>query len=206
SSRPGVPDRIALVYASGEIMEGEGNDAVIGSDRISRAIREARRDDRIKAIVLRVNSPGGSALASDVIWREMSLAKKEKPVVVTMGNMAATGGYYISCAAHRIVAQPNTLTGSIGVFVVTPNMQGIFKEKLGIAFDGAKTGTYADMGRITRPLTPGEKAIVQDYINDVYADFTGHVAAERNMSPAEVEQVAQGRIWSGKAAVGAGLV
>ncbi len=206
SSRPGVPDRIALVYASGEIMEGEGNDAVIGSDRISRAIREARRDDRIKAIVLRVNSPGGSALASDVIWREMSLAKKEKPVVVSMGNMAASGGYYISCAAHRIVAQPNTLTGSIGVFAVIPNMQGFFKEKLGITFDGAKTGTYADMGRITRPLTPGEKAIVQDYINDVYADFTGHVAAERNMSPAEVEQVAQGRIWSGKAAVGAGLV
>src|SRR5690606_8110758 len=179
---------------------------VIGSDRISRAIREARRDDRIKAIVLRVNSPGGSALASDVIWREMSLAKKEKPVVVSMGNMAASGGYYISCAAHRIVAQPNTLTGSIGVFAVIPNMQGFFKEKLGITFDGAKTGTYADMGRITRPLTPGEKAIVQDYINDVYADFTGHVAAERNMSPAEVEQVAQGRIWSGKAAVGAGLV
>lgn len=206
STRSGVPDRIAMVYASGEIMDGEGNDAVIGSDRISRAIREARRDDRIKAIVLRVNSPGGSALASDVIWREMSLAKKEKPVVVSMGNMAASGGYYISCAAHRIVAQPNTLTGSIGVFAVIPNMQGFFKEKLGITFDGAKTGTYADMGRITRPLTPGEKAIVQDYINDVYADFTGHVAAERNMSPAEVEQVAQGRIWSGKAAVGAGLV
>ncbi|QEC53707.1 protease-4 [Anseongella ginsenosidimutans] len=206
SSKQGIPERIAVIYATGEIVSGEGSDFLIGSERLSRAIREARRDDEIEAIVLRVNSPGGSALASDVIWREMSLAKEEKPVVVSMGNTAASGGYYISCAAHKIVAQPNTLTGSIGVFAVIPNMQGFFNHKLGLTFDGVKTGAYSDLGTITRPLTPGEKAIVQEYINDVYADFTGHVAKGRGMTLPEVDSVARGRVWSGIGAVEAGLV
>ncbi|HEY1025965.1 MAG TPA: S49 family peptidase, partial [Sphingobacteriaceae bacterium] len=136
-------DRIAIVYASGEIIGGEGNDETIGSERISRAIRTAREDERIKAVVLRVNSPGGSALASDVIWREVSLTKKVKPIVVSMGDLAASGGYYIACAADSIFAQPNTITGSIGVFGIIPNMQDFFSNKLGVTFDGVKTGNYA---------------------------------------------------------------
>lgn len=202
----GSSGRVAVIYANGEIISGEGNNFVIGSDRLSRAIRKVREDDRIDAIVLRVNSPGGSALASDVIWREVSLAREEKPVVVSMGDVAASGGYYISCAADKIVAQPNTLTGSIGVFAVIPNMQNFFNDKLGITFDGSKTGTYSDLGSITHPLTAGEKAILQDFIDDVYADFTGHVAEGRKMSLPEVDSVARGRVWSGAAALEAGLV
>src|SRR3546814_18979788 len=122
-----------------------------------------------------VKYPGGSALASDVIWREMSLAKEEKPVVVSMGNIAASGGYYISCAADRIVALPNTITGSIGVFAIIPNMQGFFNEKLGITFDRVKTATYFDLGNITRQLTPGEKIIVREPLDDIYRVFPCHV-------------------------------
>ena len=134
----GNKDRIAVVYASGDIMSGEGDDNTIGSERISKAIRQARMDKKVKAIVLRVNSPGGSALASDVIWREVVLAKQVKPVVVSMGDLAASGGYYISCAANKIYAEPNTLTGSIGVFGLIPNIQGLLNKKLGITMDGLR--------------------------------------------------------------------
>src|SRR6185369_5084580 len=152
--------KIAMIYAVGPIEGGEGDDETIGSDRISEAIRKARADSSVKAIVLRVNSPGGGALASDVIWREVTLARKVKPVVVSMGDVAASGGYYIACAADTIVAEPNTITGSIGVFGLLFNAQKMFNTKLGITFDTVKTGKFASVG-ITRPLSAAEREIIQ---------------------------------------------
>ena len=199
-------NRIAMVYASGDINSGEGDDHNIGSERISKAIREAREDDRIKAIVLRVNSPGGSALASDVIWREVVLAKKAKPVVVSMGDVAASGGYYISCAANKIFAQPNTITGSIGVFGIIPNAQKFFNNKLGITFDGVKTGEYADMGGISRPLSESEKVIIQNGVNRTYDTFISRVADGRKKTKAQIDSIGQGRVWTGEEALRNGLV
>ena len=198
--------RIAIVYASGEINGGEGDDETIGSERISKAIRKARTDDKVKALVLRVNSPGGSALASDVIWREVVLTKKVKPVIVSMGDLAASGGYYISCAADSIFAQPNTITGSIGVFGIIPNMQNFFNNKLGITFDGVKTGEHADLGTVTRPLTPEEKLIIQNEVNRIYSAFTKRVADGRKKSQQYVDGIGQGRVWSGTEALKIGLV
>ena len=200
------PNRIAVIYANGEITSGEGNDETMGSERISRAIRKARRDDKIKAIVLRVNSPGGSALASDVIWREMVLARKAKPLIVSMGDVAASGGYYISCAADSIFAQPNTITGSIGVFGIIPNMQKFFNDKLGITFDGVKTGKFADLGSVSRPLTDAEKMIFQQEVNKTYSTFTNKVADGRKKSQAYIDSIGQGRVWSGTEALQNGLV
>lgn len=198
--------RIAVVYASGEITGGEGNDETIGSEKISKAIRKARMDEKVKAVVLRVNSPGGSALASDVIWREVVLTKKVKPVVVSMGDLAASGGYYISCAADSIFAQPNTITGSIGVFGIIPNMQNFFNNKLGITFDGVKTGTHADLGTITRPLSAEEKLIIQNEVNRIYDSFTKRVAEGRKKTQQYVNEIGQGRVWSGSEALKIGLV
>ena len=199
-------NRIAVIYANGEIISGEGDDETIGSERISRAIRKARTDDKVKAIVLRINSPGGSALASDVIWRETVLAKKIKPVIVSMGDVAASGGYYIACAADSIFAQPNTITGSIGVFGIIPNMQNFFKNKLGITFDGVKTGKFADLGSISRPLTEGEKMIIQLEVNKVYDTFTKKVADGRKKDQNYINSIGQGRVWSGTEALNIGLV
>lgn len=199
-------DRIAIIYANGEIISGEGNDESIGSERISRAIRKARMDKKVKAIVLRVNSPGGSALASDVIWREMILAKKAKPVIVSMGDVAASGGYYIACAADSIFAQPNTITGSIGVFGIIPNMQNFFKNKMGITFDGVKTGKFADLGTVSRPMTDAEKMIFQQEVNRVYSTFTQKVADGRKKSRNYIDSIGQGRVWSGIEALQNGLV
>jgi protease-4 len=199
-------NRIAIVYASGEIAGGEGDDNTIGSERISKALREARLNDNIKAVVLRVNSPGGSSLASDVIWREVMLTKKAKPIVVSMGDLAASGGYYISCAADSIVAEPNTITGSIGIFAILPNMQKFFNDKLGITFDGVKTGKYADLGDISRPLTPEERAILQNEVDHGYDDFTKAVAAGRHKTQAYINSIGQGRVWTGEQAIGLGLV
>lgn len=199
-------NRIAVIYANGEIISGEGDDETIGSERISRAIRKARTDDKVKAIVLRINSPGGSALASDVIWRETVLAKKTKPVIVSMGDVAASGGYYIACAADSIFAQPNTITGSIGVFGIIPNMQKFFKNKLGITFDGVKTGKFADLGSISRPLTEGEKMIIQLEVNKVYDTFTKKVADGRKKDQNYINSIGQGRVWSGTEALNIGLV
>jgi protease-4 len=199
-------DRIAVIYASGEITGGEGNDETIGSERISRAIRKARTDDKVKAVVLRVNSPGGSALASDVIWREVILTKKVKPVIVSMGDVAASGGYYISCAADSIFAEPNTITGSIGVFGIIPNLQKFFNNKLGITFDGVKTGKYSDLGSVTRPLTDTERLIIQQEVNRIYASFTKRVADGRKKSQTYVDSIGQGRVWSGAQALKNGLV
>ena len=199
-------DRIAVIYAGGNIISGEGDDASIGSERISRAIRNARLDSKVKAIVLRVNSPGGSALASDVIWREMVLAKKAKPVVVSMGDVAASGGYYISCAADKVFASPNTITGSIGVFGIVPNTQMFFSKNLGITFDGVKTNTYADYIPVTRPMTTDEKAFLTRDIENIYSTFITHVAEGRNTTTAGIDSVGQGRVWSGTDAKKIGLI
>lgn len=199
-------DRIAVVYAVGDIVSGEGSDKQIGSEKISRAIRTAREDDKVKAVVLRVNSPGGSALASDVIWREVVLTKEVKPIIVSMGDLAASGGYYISTAADSIFAQPNTITGSIGVFGIIPNMQGFFNDKLGITFDVVKTGEFSDLGSINRPLTAQEEAIIQRSVNQIYETFTQKVADGRNKEQSYIDSIGQGRVWSGSQALELGLV
>jgi protease-4 len=199
-------NRIAVVYASGEINGGDGDDNSIGSEKISAALRKVRLDDKVKAVVLRVNSPGGSSLASDVIWREVMLTKKVKPIIVSMGDLAASGGYYISCAADSIIAEPNTITGSIGIFAVIPNLQKLFNDKLGITFDGVKTGKYADLGNISRPLSPEEKAILQNSVNRGYDDFTKAVAQGRHKTQAYINSIGQGRVWTGTQAVKIGLV
>lgn len=201
-----INNRIAIVYASGEIVGGEGSDETIGSERISRAIRKARTDKKVKALVLRVNSPGGSALASDVIWREVILTKKVKPVIVSMGDLAASGGYYIACGADSIFAQPNTITGSIGVFGIIPNMQKFFNNKLGITFDRVKTADFADLGSISRPLTDAERMIIQNEVNRIYNTFTQRVANGRKKDQAYINEIGQGRVWSGAEALKNGLV
>lgn len=198
-------NRIAVIYAVGEIMSGKGDDTYIGSEGISQAIRKARLDDKIKAVVFRINSPGGSALASDVIWREVELTKKVKPIIVSMGDVAASGGYYIACAADSIFAQPNTITGSIGIFSVIPNMQKFFNNKLGITFDGVKTGKFADIS-ITRPLREDEKMIIQTETNQIYANFTQKVANGRGKTAAFIDSIGQGRVWTGAEAIKIGLV
>jgi protease-4 len=199
-------NRIAVIYASGDIASGDGDDNSIGSETTSKALRKVRLDDKIKAVVLRVNSPGGSSLASDVIWREVMLTKKVKPIIVSMGDVAASGGYYISCAADSIFAEPNTITGSIGIFAILPNMQKLFNDKLGVTFDGVKTGQYADLGNTSRPLTPAEKAILQNQINRGYDDFTKAVAAGRHKTQAYINSIGQGRVWTGAQALKIGLV
>ncbi|OJW14822.1 signal peptide peptidase SppA [Mucilaginibacter sp. 44-25] len=198
--------RIAIVYASGEISGGEGDDNSIGSETISKALRKVRTDDKVKAVVLRVNSPGGSALASDVIWREVMLTKKVKPIIVSMGDVAASGGYYISCAADSIFAEPNTITGSIGIFAILPNMQKLFNDKLGVTFDGVKTGKFADLGDVSRPLTPEERALLQNDVNHGYDSFTKAVANGRKKTQAYINSIGQGRVWTGTQALQIGLV
>ena len=212
ASKPGTKgfdfkkSKIAIIYASGAINSGEGMDDGIGSETFAKAIREARRDSSVKAIVLRVNSPGGSALASDVIWRETMLAKQAKPLVVSMGDVAASGGYYISAAADKIFAMPNTITGSIGVFGMLPNMKGFFNKKLGITFDGVKTGDFADFGEVSRPLTGAEYAILQNSVDKTYETFLSRVSEGREMSTQKIDSIGQGRVWSGTDAMGIGLI
>jgi protease-4 len=200
-------DRIALIYAQGNIVDGNSDEQMtISSGNYIKLIRKARLDKTIKAIVFRVNSGGGSALASEAIWRELSLAKKEKPVVVSFGDVAASGGYYISCAADSIFASPVSITGSIGVFGIIPNMQAFFKNKLGVTFDGVKTATYADAGSVFRPLTENEKRFVQKSIDDIYLSFKQRVSESRKTSVESIDSIAQGRVWSGTKALGNGLI
>ncbi len=206
ASKPFSNKKIAVIYAIGEIHGGDGDENTIGSDKISATIRKARLDTSIKAIVLRVNSPGGSALASDVIWREMLLAKKAKPVIVSMSDVAASGGYYISCAADTIVCEPNTITGSIGVFGLMFNAEKLLNNKLGITFDTVKTGRFGGIGSITHPLTAEERDIVQQEVERIYDTFITHVSEGRNISKAEVDSIGQGRVWSGVDAKRLGLV
>jgi protease-4 len=199
-------DKIAVIYAVGEISGGEGNDERIGSERIAKAIKDARLNEHIKAIVFRVNSPGGSALASDVIWREVNLAKKAKPFVVSMGDLAASGGYYISCAADRIFAEPNTVTGSIGVFGIIPNFKMAFEEKLGITVDTVNTNKYSDVMSKFRTATPTESAMIQKSVENVYDVFISKVAEGRKITKEQVDSIGQGRVWSGSDAIKIGLV
>lgn len=199
-------NQIAVMYAIGDIGGGEGGDNSIGSERISRLIRQVRLDNKIKALVLRVNSPGGGSMASAIIWRELSLTQKVKPVVVSMGNVAASGGYFIACAADKIIAEPNTITGSIGIFAIIPNAGKFFNNKLGITFDGVKTGEHSDMLTVSRPLTDFEKQVIQTQVNSGYQNFIGKVAQGRKKTLDEIDSIGQGRVWTGEQALKIGLV
>ncbi|MCX6303395.1 MAG: signal peptide peptidase SppA [Bacteroidetes bacterium] len=199
-------DKIAVIYASGSIAGGEGDDQSIGSERISKAIRKAREDEKVKAIVFRINSGGGSALASDVIWREVDLARKVKPVVASFGDVAASGGYYIACAATKIMADPTSITGSIGVFGVIPNMEGLFSKKLGITFDWAMTNRNGDYIPVMKPLSSYQTLLIQRDVDHIYDVFTGKVAEGRNLKKAQVDSIGQGRVWSGSDAKTIGLI
>lgn len=198
-----IRQKIAVIYAEGDI-DGTSTDG-IKSDKLSKTIRKARRDSSIKAIVFRVNSPGGSALGSEIIWREVKLAQETKPVIVSMGNYAASGGYYISCAADKIVANPTTLTGSIGIFGMIPNAEEL-TNKLGVSFDGVKTNKFADMPSITRPFRKDEKELLQAYIVKGYDTFIGRCADGRNTTKEAIDEIGQGRVWSGVNALDIDLV
>jgi protease IV len=198
-------NRIAIVYAEGEIVSGSGGSNSIGGDTLAETLRELRNDEDVKAIVLRVNSPGGSATASELIAREVFLTNREKPVIVSMGNLAASGGYQISSYATRIFASPNTITGSIGVFGVLPNFQKIANDN-GITWDGVKTGRFADSDSIARPKTAEEMAIGQRVVNQIYDDFLNIVSKSRSIEKSKVNEIAQGRVWSGAEAKKIGLV
>lgn len=201
----GGSDKIALVFANGDIVSGQGDDEMIGSDSYKNILRKIRLDKSIKAVVFRINSGGGSSLASEVIWREVSLIRKEKPVVVSMGDVAASGGYYIACNADSVFANANTITGSIGVFSVVPNMQSFFKNKIGVTFDGVKTAPYADMGDVSKPLNDNEKRYFQSSVDSIYATFLARVADGRKLGIAAVDSIAQGRVWTGTSAKKIGL-
>jgi protease-4 len=199
-------NKIAVVYCVGDIAGGEGDDETMGSDRIAETIKKVREDDSYKALVLRINSPGGSALASDVMWREISLCKKKKPVIVSMGAVAASGGYYIAAPADVIVAQPNTITGSIGVFGLMINAKDLLNNKLGIKIETVKFGEFSDLGSPDRPLNEAERKVIQSAIDRVYTDFVKRVSEGRKMTAAQVDSIAQGRVWSGIEAKQVGLV
>jgi signal peptide peptidase SppA, 67K type len=199
-------NEIAVIYATGEITSGNSTEQSIGSESLSKTIRKAREDNKIKAIVFRVNSPGGSALASEVIRREVELATQVKPVIVSMGNYAASGGYWISTNANYIFADPTTLTGSIGVFGVFPNLQGFLNKKIGLTFDIAKTNENADFGSIAKPLSEFQYAQLQKNVAKTYDDFTSLVAKTRNLRQSYVDSIGQGRVWSGIDAIKLGLV
>ncbi|MCF6313494.1 MAG: signal peptide peptidase SppA [Verrucomicrobiales bacterium] len=199
-------DQIAVVYASGGIGMGKSKQGFMGAETISKAIAKARNNKKVKVIVLRVDSPGGSALASDVIWREIELAKKQKPVVVSMGNLAASGGYYIACGANRIIADESTITGSIGVFGLLPNFGGLLNNKLGITTDTVNTNSHADVASGFRAMDAFEQNAIQDSVENVYADFISKVAAGRGMTLEQVDEIGQGRVWIGKDALEIGLV
>jgi protease-4 len=199
-------NKIALIYAEGEIVMGDGDDESIGSETLSKAVRDARTDSSIKAVVLRINSPGGSALASDIIWRELALSAKVKPLIVSMGSYAASGGYYIAAPADTILAEPTTLTGSIGVFGVLFNAKGFFNNKLGITTDMVQTNKHGSLGTPFRPLSAEEKAVIQMEIENTYDAFITHVSEGRNISKAAVDSIGQGRIWNALDAKRLGLV
>lgn len=199
-------DRVAVIYASGEIMPGKGDDTYIGEKNIVKALRTARENNRIKAVVLRINSPGGSALVSDLIWREVELTKAEKPVIASFSDVAASGGYYIACNAHSIFAEATTITGSIGVFGMVPNAKELMNDKLGITFDEVMTNKNADFMDMMKPLSPFQRSIIQKSVENVYSSFVNKVAEGRNMTFEEVDAIGQGRVWTGEQALELGLV
>jgi protease-4 len=204
-SKVSTKDKIAIIYAQGEILGGEGDVTIIGEGAMRKALIEARKDENVKAIVLRVDCPGGSALTSELIWREVEIAKKSKPVVVSMGNVAASGGYYIACNADKIIAEPTTITGSIGVFGAIPNMTELSK-KIGINTSIIKTHENANDYSLFKPLDPTLKATITESIENVYATFVTRVAVGRKMTFAQVDEIAQGRVWTGTEALELGLV
>ncbi len=206
--RPRTPEKgskVGIVYAEGEIVDGEGDSSTVGGDKLARAIRKFRFDPDIKAIVLRVNSPGGSALASEVIRSELESTQKAKPVVVSMGTVAASGGYWISTAANRVFAEPGTITGSIGVFGLFPNVQKLANEN-GVFWNPIETSPYSDLFTISRPKTDAELAVLQRTIDHIYDDFLKHVSDARHMPVDGVKEIAQGRVWSGSQAIKLHLV
>ncbi|MBN2862687.1 MAG: signal peptide peptidase SppA [Bacteroidales bacterium] len=201
-----VRTRIAVVYASGSITTGKGNESNIGGNNYSDIIRKERLDTTVKAIVLRVNSPGGSAIASDMIWRELELAAKVKPVVISMGNYAASGGYYISAPGTKIYANPTTISGSIGVFGLVPNAGKLMEQKLGISTETVRTNENSDFPSIFRPMNTYEKKVMQESIEKIYSDFVSKVASGRDMNFESVDSIGQGRVWSGASCLNLGLV
>ncbi len=200
-----VDDEIAVYYAY-DITGGFAQESAITSKQMTKDLQELREDDDVKAVVLRVNSPGGSAYASEQIWREVQLLSKEKPVIVSMGALAASGGYYISCGANKIFAEPTTLTGSIGIFGMIPDATELLTDKLGLSFDVVKTNAHSDFGAMGRPLNESECRLMQAYINQGYELFTGRVAQGRKISQDSVKAVAEGRVWTGEQAMKIGLV
>lgn len=199
-------NKIAVVYALGSIVEGNGDTESMGSAKISKAIRKARLDDKVKAIVMRVNSPGGSALASDIIRREVELAKEAKPFIISMGDVAASGGYWISTNADYIFAQPTTITGSIGVFGIIPNFQGLMTNKLGITFDNVSTNKNANFIDVMAPMSEFQEAKINAQIIEIYDDFINLVSETRGLEPEFVNDIARGRVWTGTDALRLGLV
>ncbi len=199
-------DKIALIYAEGDIVSGKGDNLQIGDETYRRLIRMARMDKDIKAIVIRISSGGGSSIASENLWREITVARKDKPVVISFGDVAASGAYYLSCNADSIFAESTTITGSIGVFSIIPNIQSFLKDKLGVAFDGVKTAPDADMFSITKPLSPMQKKFFQNQVDSIYSDFKTRVADGRKKSMDYIENIAQGRVWIGTTALQLGLV
>lgn len=199
-------DKIALIYAEGDIVNGQGDRGQVGDASFRALIRKVRLDKNIKAIVFRVNSGGGSALASENIWRELTIARKEKPVILSFGDVAASGGYYLASGADSIFAMHNTITGSIGVFTIIPNMQEFFKNKLGVTFDGVKTADHANVMSVTKPLSDMERAFVQNEVDTIYQTFLTRVADGRKLSVTATDSIGQGRVWMGGKALQIGLV
>jgi len=199
-------NKIDVIYASGTIVMGKGSDYNIGGNRYADIIREARLDTTVKAIVIRVNSPGGNAIASDIMWRELMLAAKAKPVVISMGNLAASGGYYISAPGTKIYSSPTTISGSIGVFGMIPNAGDLLEKKLGISTETVKTNTNSDFPSIYRPMSVYEKETMQASIEKIYSDFVNKVAEGRKMTAVSVDSIGQGRVWSGSSAMKIGLI
>jgi len=201
-----IKNKIAVIYAAGGIVSGNGEQGEIGSAALTKQINDAKEDTTIKAIVLRINSPGGSALASEVIWKATQEAKNEKPFIVSMGNLAASGGYYISCGADKIYADVNTITGSIGVFAMIPNVESLMTDKLGITFDGVKTNSNADLISVSKPISAEGQAVIQEGIDHIYNLFLQRVADGRGMELSMADSVARGRVWAGRDALDYGLV
>ena len=205
-----ISDEVAVYYAYGDIVDmpstGFSQSHQITGSGMTNDLQKLREDDDVKAVVIRVNSGGGSAFASEKIWKEVTLLKEKKPVIVSMGGMAASGGYYISCAANQIFAEPNTLTGSIGIFGMIPDASELITKKLGVTFDVVKTNAMSDFGAMGRPFNAEEAAIMQNYINQGYELFTGRVADGRGMAQDSVKVIAEGRVWTGEQALGLGLV
>jgi protease-4 len=199
-------DRIAVIIGEGAITSGKGTTNSIGSDKFASLIKGARENDRIKAIVLRVNSPGGGALASDIMWNEIRLAAKEKPVIASMSDVAASGGYYIAMGCNKIVAMPTTITGSIGIFGMIFNIEKLMENKLGITTDRVTTGHFSDIYTMTRPLSEYERSIIQGTVEEGYKTFTTKAAEGRGMQLDDLLKVASGRIWSGMEAKEVGLI